>query len=45
MRSAMSSRREPGKTRERTVYTLTEKGLEAMREYAHTTPEKTGHAS
>jgi DNA-binding PadR family transcriptional regulator len=27
---------EPGKTRERTVYTLTEKGLEALREYAKT---------
>src|SRR5437763_15790966 len=30
----LSSRKEPGKTRERTVYTLTEKGLDALREYA-----------
>jgi PadR family transcriptional regulator AphA len=30
------ARKEPGKTRERTVYTLTEKGLEALREYART---------
>jgi DNA-binding PadR family transcriptional regulator len=29
-------RKEPGKTRERTVYTLTDKGLEALREYART---------
>lgn len=28
--------KEPGKTRERTVYTLTDKGLEALREYART---------
>jgi DNA-binding PadR family transcriptional regulator len=33
----LDAHREPGKTRERTVYTLTEKGLEALREYA-TTP-------
>ena len=26
----LEARREPGKTRERTVYTLTEKGLEAL---------------
>ena len=32
----LEARREPGKTRERTVYTLTEKGLEALREYAQT---------
>ena len=32
----LEARREPGKTRERTVYTLTEKGLEALREYAKT---------
>lgn len=32
----LSARKEPGKTRERTVYTLTEKGLEALREYAAT---------
>ena len=30
----LDARREPGKTRERTVYTVTEKGLEALREYA-----------
>lgn len=28
------ARKEPGKTRERTVYTLTDKGLSALREYA-----------
>ena len=32
----LEAHKEPGKTRERTVYTLTEKGLEALREYAHT---------
>ncbi len=32
----LETRTEPGKTRERTVYTLTEKGLEALREYART---------
>jgi DNA-binding PadR family transcriptional regulator len=32
----LSARREPGKTRERTVYTLTDKGLAALREYART---------
>ena len=32
----LESRREPGKTRERTVYTLTQKGLRALREYART---------
>ena len=32
----LEARREPGKTRERTVYTLTEKGLKAVREYART---------
>jgi DNA-binding PadR family transcriptional regulator len=30
----LEPRKEPGKTRERTVYTLTDKGLEALREYA-----------
>jgi DNA-binding PadR family transcriptional regulator len=30
----LSARKVPGKTRERTVYTLTEKGLEALAEYA-----------
>jgi DNA-binding PadR family transcriptional regulator len=32
----LDARREPGKTGERTVYTLTAKGLEALREYAET---------
>lgn len=32
----LETRKEPGKTRERTVYTLTDKGLEALREYAST---------
>jgi DNA-binding PadR family transcriptional regulator len=32
----LGARREPGKTRERTVYTLTEKGLDALRGYAET---------
>src|SRR5829696_5678023 len=32
----LHARREPGKTRERTVYALTEKGLDALREYART---------
>ena len=32
----LEARREPGKTRERTVYTLTEKGFKALREYAQT---------
>ena len=32
----LDARREPGKTRERTVYTLTEKGLDALRAYAET---------
>ena len=31
----LDARKEPGKTRERTVYTLTEKGLAALREWAH----------
>src|SRR5499426_1917406 len=30
----LEARKEPGKTSQRTVYTLTEKGLEALREYA-----------
>src|ERR687893_2879213 len=30
----LSARKEPGKTRERTVYSLTDKGLDALREYA-----------
>ena len=32
----LEARREPGKTRERTVYSLTAKGLEALRSYART---------
>jgi len=32
----LDARKEPGKTRERTVYTLTQKGLDALREYAET---------
>src|SRR3954453_11883815 len=32
----LSARREPGKTRERTVYALTDKGLRAMSDYART---------
>ena len=30
----LAPRKQPGKTRERTVYTLTDKGLEALRDYA-----------
>jgi DNA-binding PadR family transcriptional regulator len=30
----LEARKEPGKTKPRTVYTLTDKGLEALREYA-----------
>jgi DNA-binding PadR family transcriptional regulator len=32
----LEARKEPGKTRERTVYTLTEKGLSALRDWAKT---------
>src|SRR6266508_484385 len=32
----LSARKEPGRTRERTVYTLTEKGLDALRAWAQT---------
>jgi DNA-binding PadR family transcriptional regulator len=32
----LSARKEPGKTHQRTVYTLTDKGLEALRRYAQT---------
>ena len=32
----LSARKEPGKTRERTVYMLTDKGLDALREHART---------
>ena len=37
----LEARREPGKTRERTVYTLTERGLEALRAYGATPVELT----
>jgi DNA-binding PadR family transcriptional regulator len=32
----LGARKEPGKTRERTVYTLTDKGLDALRDWAKT---------
>jgi DNA-binding PadR family transcriptional regulator len=32
----LAARKEPGRTRERTVYTLTDKGLDALREYGGT---------
>src|SRR6266511_3536645 len=32
----LAARKEPGKTRERTVYTLTDQGLDALRAYART---------
>src|SRR4051794_21033567 len=32
----LAARKEPGRTRERTVYTITDKGLEALRAYART---------
>jgi DNA-binding PadR family transcriptional regulator len=32
----LEARKEPGRTRERTVYSLTDKGLAALREYART---------
>src|SRR5918997_7068268 len=32
----LDARREPGKTRERTVYTLSERGLRALRDWART---------
>src|SRR5919109_3081216 len=32
----LEAHKEPGKTRERTVYRLTDKGLQALREYAQT---------
>jgi DNA-binding PadR family transcriptional regulator len=35
-RGYLEARREPGRTRERTVYTLTQKGLDALGEYAKT---------
>jgi PadR family transcriptional regulator AphA len=35
-RGYLDARKEPGRTRERTVYTLTDKGLDALREWART---------
>ena len=32
----LDARKEPGKTRERTIYSLTDAGIEALREYART---------
>src|ERR671932_1041954 len=32
----LEARKEPGRTRPRTIYTLTDKGLDALREYART---------
>jgi DNA-binding PadR family transcriptional regulator len=32
----LDARKEPGKTRERTIYTLTEKGIDALREWGET---------
>ena len=32
----LAARKEPGKTRQRTVYTLTDKGLDALHDYAET---------
>jgi DNA-binding PadR family transcriptional regulator len=32
----LETRKEPGKTRERTVYSLTDKGMDALRKYART---------
>jgi DNA-binding PadR family transcriptional regulator len=37
----LSARKEPGRTHERTVYTLTEKGLDALRAWARTPVEFT----
>jgi PadR family transcriptional regulator, regulatory protein AphA len=37
----LEARKEPGKTRDRTVYTLTEKGLDALADYARTPVEVT----
>jgi DNA-binding PadR family transcriptional regulator len=37
----LASRKEPGRTRERTVYTLTDKGLQALRDWARTPVEFT----
>jgi len=40
----LSARKVPGKTRERTVYTLTEKGLEALAQYASRPVPVTRHS-
>src|SRR5262249_20449060 len=37
----LDARKEPGKTRERTVYSLTDKGLDALAAYARTVPAVT----
>ncbi len=37
----LEARKEPGKTRERTVYTLSEKGLQALRDWARTPTQVT----
>src|ERR1700751_1969671 len=37
----LEARKEPGKTRERTVYTLTDKGLDALRDWVRTPLEFT----
>src|SRR5215510_1043219 len=37
----LEARKEPGKTRERTVYALTDKGLDALAAYARTPPAVT----
>jgi DNA-binding PadR family transcriptional regulator len=37
----LASRKEPGKTRERTVYTLTDRGIDALRDWAATPAEFT----
>jgi DNA-binding PadR family transcriptional regulator len=37
----LAAHKQPGKTRERTVYTLTDKGLDALRQYARTPVEFT----
>ena len=37
----LASRKEPGRTRERTVYTLTDEGLQALRDWARTPVEFT----
>ena len=41
----LDARKEPGKTRERTVYTLTDKGLAALQEWARTPVTRPSSAS